>query len=274
MAWDWALLLATGILAGTLGSLAGLGGGIVVVPVLLLLAGTLPDFASITPAVAAGSALVVVVINGLSATFAYARQRRVDFKSGLLFFAGSGPGSYVGAFFSTHLSVALFNVLFGVLIVVVALLLKRGNTRREGQVAWKVKRHYEDEEGKTYVYGYSPLLAVVLTFMIGLVGGLFGIGGGLFFVPLMVLLFRFPPHLATATSMFVIFLSSLTGSVTHTVLGNVYWWAVLWLAPGAWLGAKFGAAISRRMSVSLLVTVLQVIFILLGVYMIWGGLTA
>lgn len=272
MGWDWALLFLTGLLAGTLGSVAGLGGGIVVVPSLLYFSNVLPAFSHVTPTVATGTALIIVLLTGLSSTLSYAKQRRVDYRSGLLFFLGSGPGAWAGANFSRYLSTEVFYILFGVLIITMALVLKGRNKRGKKQINWKVQRSYTDAVGERYEYGYSPALAITISFFIGLVAGLFGIGGGLLFVPLMLLMFRFPPHLATATSMFVIFLSSTTGSITHIALGHVDWWAVLWLAPGAWIGAAVGAALSKRISGPLLITMLQIIFTLLGLRMIWDGI--
>ena len=273
MEWDWALLLMTGLLAGVLGSVAGLGGGIVVVPALLFFSQIFPSFTHIMPAVASGTALFIVMLTGMSSTFSYARQRRVDYKSGLLFALGSSPGALAGAHFSRYLSADVFYMLFGALVITMALLLRKRDERGNREIQWKVRRQYTDAHGERYEYGYSPFLAISIAFGIGVLAGLFGIGGGLLFVPLMLLLFRFPPHLATATSMFVIFLSSITGSMTHIVLGHVDWWAVVWLAPGAWIGATIGAMVSRKMSGPLLITLLQVIFAFLGLRMIWIGLT-
>lgn len=273
MEWSWILLILTGFLAGTLGSLAGLGGGIVVVPVLLFFSEAMPSFSHITPAVAAGTALIIVLFTGLSSTISYAKQKRIDYRSGFLFVLGSGPGAWAGAYFSHYLSAEIFYILFGSFVIVMALLLNNKRMRGKTRIHWRVRRTYTDPGGERHEYGYHPLLAIVLSFGIGALAGLFGIGGGLLYVPLMLLLFRFPPHLATATSMFIILLSTAMGSVSHVVLGHVYWWAVLWLAPGAWLGAMAGARLSRKISGPLLMTLLQILFTLLGVRMIWNGIS-
>lgn len=273
MGLDWIVLLLVGILSGVLGSLAGIGGGIVVVPVLLYLSRVFPDLSHVTPVIAAGSSLIIVLMTGMSSTLSYAQQRRIDYRGGLLFIIGSAPGAWAGAYFSRYLSVDVFYILFGVLIVTLALLLTGKKKRGKKRLNWKVQRRYTDAEGRQYEYGYSPTLAIVCSFGIGVISGMFGIGGGSMFVPLMLLLFRFPAHLATATSMFVIFLSSVTGSITHSVLGHVDWWAVLWLAPGAWVGATVGARLSRRMSGPVLIRVLQVVFALLGLRMILDGVS-
>lgn len=273
MAFDWAVLLLTGLTAGILGSVAGLGGGIVVVPALLYFSQVLTVFPHMTPAIAAGTSFVIVLMTGASSTLSYVRQRRIDYRGGLLFVLGSAPGAWAGAHFSQFLNPNLFYILFGMLIITVSLVLRKKDKRGRKQINWKIQRQYTDAAGQQYDYGYSPFLAVVISFVIGLIGGMFGIGGGSLFVPLMLLLFRFPPHLATATSMFVIFLSSVAGSATHMLLGNVNWWTLLWLAPGAWIGAMIGAGISRRLSGTLLITVLQIIFILLGIRMIFDGVS-
>ena len=207
MEWDWALLLLTGLLAGALGSLAGLGGSIVVIPALLLFSNVFPAFSHITPTIAAGTALIIVLFTAISSTLSFAKQGRVDYRSGLFFFLGSGPGAWAGANFSRYLSADVFYILFGILIVIMSFLLRSRNKqgkRRNNRVDWKVQRVYTSADGVRYEYGYNPLLAFIISFVIGVLAGMFGIGGGVLFVPLMLLLFHFPPHLATATSMFVI----------------------------------------------------------------------
>jgi uncharacterized membrane protein YfcA len=108
---------------------------------------------------------------------------------------------------------------------------------------------------------------------VGLVSGLFGIGGGSLFVPVMVLLFRFPPHVATATSMFVILLSSVLGTGVHAWLGETDWRLVAALAPGAWAGGWIGAYIAARMTGTGLLWLLRVTFVLLAAELIVEGLT-
>ncbi len=85
----WLILVIVGFVGGTVGSLMGLGGGIIVVPSLLLLASL--SLIDITPQVAVGSSLVIMIVTGFSATIAYVKQKKVDYKSGLLFFCASGP---------------------------------------------------------------------------------------------------------------------------------------------------------------------------------------
>jgi uncharacterized membrane protein YfcA len=86
-------------------------------------------------------------------------------------------------------------------------------------------------------------------------------------------LFGFPPHIATATSMFVIFLSSILGSATHIWLGEIHWLSAAALAPGAWAGGKIGANVASRMSGKGLLWLLRATIFVLAVRLIWEGLS-
>jgi len=104
--------------------------------------------------------------------------------------------------------------------------------------------------------------------------GLFGIGGGSLMVPVMILLFAFPPHLAVATSMFLVFLSATVSSVSHISLGNVDWYYAMALIPGAWIGGQLGAAINRRLKSETVVMMLRVFLVIIGIRLIYQGVTS
>ncbi len=84
------MLLFIGLIAGTVGSLVGLGGGIIIVPLLI-------GLHSLSPQLAVGTSMVTVVFTGLSSTLTYMKHKRVDYKSGLILFIGSGPGGIIGS---------------------------------------------------------------------------------------------------------------------------------------------------------------------------------
>ena len=87
-------------------------------------------------------------------------------------------------------------------------------------------------------------------------------------VPAMMILFRFPPHIATATSMLVIFFSAVIGSATNILHDNVNWLYAAMLAPGAWAGGKLGAVAASKMKGRTIVLVLRVLILGIGVQMI------
>ena len=79
---EYIMLLFIGLIAGTVGSLVGLGGGIIIVPLLI-------GLHSLSPQLAVGTSMVTVVFTGLSSTLTYMKHKRVDYKSGLILFIGS-----------------------------------------------------------------------------------------------------------------------------------------------------------------------------------------
>ncbi|MBO8171818.1 MAG: sulfite exporter TauE/SafE family protein [Bacillaceae bacterium] len=240
------IFILLGVFAGTFGSLAGLGGGVILVPALLYLSGVIPGSNPVTPQIAVGTSLVVIIITALSSTLAYTRQKMVDFKSAILFFAASGPGSVVGAWVNRGLEVNQFQLYFGLFLIALFFLVSRRDKWKPKNIKWTTKRVYVDDDGVEQAYGYHIGLALPVSFFVGMFSGLFGIGGGALMVPVMLIFFRFPPRMATATSMMVIFLSAITGSLTHFLMGNIHWIYALSLAPGAWVGGKLGALISAR----------------------------
>lgn len=270
---EWLLLLVLGFLAATLGSLLGLGGGIIVVPGLLIIQDVTGLISGITPQIAVGTSLLIMIFTGLSSTLAYVKQKSVDLKSGLVFFAGSGPGAIFGVWLNRGMDMAQFLVIFGLFMIVISIILWLKKHVKPLPYPVGRSKSWVDHQGVYWTYGYQPLIGILLGFFVGSISGLFGIGGGSIMVPAMILLFAFPPHLAVATSMFMIFLSAIVGSVSHIMLGNVHWLYALALIPGAWFGATAGAALNRRISSDGLVLLLRIFLIILAFRLLWQGMS-
>jgi uncharacterized membrane protein YfcA len=268
------LLLLCGIVAGTIGSLVGLGGGVIIVPVLLYLAQIRADV-DVTVQVAVGTSLIVVAVSSLSSSLSYFRQRKVDTRSALLFFITSGPGAIVGAYLNNQMSGGVFLIGFGTFMIVVSgLLMMRGRWSKQ-KMRWTVTRTYMDPiSGVQLTYGYTRLFALTISFIVGVLAGMFGVGGGALMMPVMLLLFHFPLYLATATSMFMIFMSAIVGSIGHSYYGNIDWWYAAILAPGAWVGGQLGAYISTKLPLKTIVMLLRIMLIMTGLRLIWNGIQA
>ncbi|MCA0758659.1 sulfite exporter TauE/SafE family protein [Paenibacillus sp. N4] len=268
---EWIFLVLLGVVAAMFGSIVGLGGGIIIVPSLMLLGPALTG-GSIEHADAVGISLMVLVVTALASTLSYAKRKIVDFRSGLLFFITSGPAAILGSALTGTLPSGLFQLVFGVFMLLMAALLIARDYMKPFAKQWPIVRSITDASGQIHTYSYGIVPALAIGFGVGLISGLFGIGGGSLFVPLMVLLFRFPAHVATATSMFIIFLSSILGSGMKAYLGEIDWLLVLALAPGAWIGGKLGAAVAARMSGKGLLWLLRVTLLLLACQLIFEGI--
>ncbi|ADU31672.1 sulfite exporter TauE/SafE family protein [Evansella cellulosilytica] len=271
---EWIILLLLGLVAAILGSIMGLGGGIIVVPALMMLSGYMPILHGITPQIAVGTSLLIMIFTGLSSTLAYLKQKKVDYQSAFIFFGGSGPGALFGVWLNKDLNTDIFLIIFGTFIVLVSFVLMVRKYILPLKPAKKgVQRTYVNRAGVEITYGYHPIIGILIGFVVGMCSGLFGIGGGSLMVPAMILLFGFPPHIAVATSMLMIFLSAILSSVSHMALGNIDWLYVLALLPGAWIGGQLGAAINRKMQSDAIVNLLRVFLIIIGIRLIYQGIT-
>lgn len=271
---EFLLLAIIALCAGILGALAGLGGGAILIPATLFIGLNLGYIPHITPQRVVGLSVIMMIFTGLSSTLSYMKSKTVDYKSGFIFFLGSIPGTILGAWINKGLDLPSFNLYFGILLVLLStVLLVRDKLK---PINWFVergiKREYVDRNGTTHIYGYPIWFALLLTFVVGLMSGLFGIGGGSLLVPAMLLLFQFPPHVAVSTSMFMVFLTSIVNSISHISLGNVPWLHTIPVIIGAYIGAKMGAAINKKMKSETLVFVLRIILLLLGLRSIYNGL--
>lgn len=265
--------MLVGLVAAMFGSIVGLGGGIIIVPLLMLL-GPLLTGGEIDHATTVGISLTVLVVTALASTLSYAKKGIVDFRSGLLLFITSGPAAIVGSAMTGLMRAGYFQLTFGLFMLFMASLLIIRDYMKPFSKEWPIVRTITDLSGQVHTYSYSIVSLLAIGLGVGIISGLFGIGGGSLFVPLMVLLFRFPPHVATATSMFVIFLSAILGSGTHIALGEIDWLLVLALVPGAWIGGKWGAKIAGRMSGKGLLWLLRVTLLLLAAKLIIEGLNS
>lgn len=267
----WILLLVVGVFAGAFGSLLGLGGGVILVPCLLFLSSVFPGSPEITPQQAVGTSLMLIIVSSLSSVVGYGKRKRIDYQSAFLFFLGSAPGAILGAWLTKYFNQNSFNLYFGLFLVLMFFLLLYRNKFRTRNVQWKVTRTFIDDQGVTHTYGYSKIPAVIIALVVGTLSSMFGIGGGALLVPFMLVFFGFPPHIAAATSMMNILLSSTVGSVTHVVLGHIVWLMVLATAPGAWIGGKLGVWLSSRLSGKWLEGILRVVLLLFALRMLWQG---
>jgi len=111
------LLFAIGLLVGGLGTLIGAGGGFILVPVLLFL------YPSLQPDTITAISMAIVACNAVSGTMAYAKAQRIDYRSGIQFAAFTIPGSILGVMITRYISRSFFAVVFGSLLVLLALYL-------------------------------------------------------------------------------------------------------------------------------------------------------
>lgn len=245
-------LAPLGVFVGAYGTLVGAGGGSLLVPALLML---LPKESAAT---ITAMSLAVVFFNAYSGTVAYMRMGRVDYRAGTIFTLASLPGAVLGVLLVHELPRPWFEPVFG------ALLLMLGGVLVVNPLGMTSSGR---EAGAQAGAGRPPLLlGSIGSAYIGVAASVLGIGGGIIHVPFLIRVLRLPPHTATATSHFVLTLTSLTATVTHVVLGEFGREVprTMYLAVGVMMGAPLGAALSARLHSSMIVRLLALALCLVG----------
>lgn len=228
-------LIPLGFAAGVLGSIVGLGGGIIAVPAM--------TFAGFPPALAASNSLFAAFSNSVASTVSYARQKRVEFGIGIKLGLMCVPGTILGAFVSDVMTPAAFQILFAFVLVSSAIYIF-------------AKRAVDEKP-----YSRTALMMVVsagASFFAGIISSLFGIGGGIVFVPLMVIGIGIPMRKAAPTAQLILMFASLSGLLVHSALGHPDYFQALLLAIGAFGGGILGARLSleiKETKLKILVTV-------------------
>lgn len=238
---DALAIFAVGTLASIFGSLVGLGGGFVIIPVLRA-------FFGVPPAQAAGTSLVMVLANTAAATFGYVRNRVVDMELALPISLGAVPGSIAGVFAVKRFSPTGFDVAYGTLLILLAILVIR-------------RRSVESRAPEDRSFAHDPRVGVIAGLGVGFFSSLFGIGGGVVMIPLLLIAARMPPHVVTATSAFVITTTAPVGVITHALGHDVDWIFTAPLVLGGVVGGSVGPMIAKRISSPVLVTLLAVALI-------------
>lgn len=118
-------------------------------------------------------------------------------------------------------------------------------------------------------FKFNQKLGVAISTLVGFLSSIFGIGGGAIHVPLMIYALKFPTHIATATSHFVLTVSSFIAVLSHLFFGNILITPALSIGCGAVIGAQIGAKISQKTKPKYIITLLAIMLALLGLRFIF-----
>jgi uncharacterized membrane protein YfcA len=268
------LLIITGFLIGMFGTLIGAGGGFILVPILIL------SYPELNPETITAISMVIVAANAISGSIAYARSGRIDFKAGVLFALFTIPGSVLGVLSTHFISRYIFNILFGVLLVILSIYLFFRHDKPipppvvdENQRRWK-HRVLLDRTGKAYSYTYNQTRGILISIVVGYLSPLLGIGGGIMHVPALVQWLHFPVFVATATSHFILAIMATVSVIAHVVNGSYsdpqILHMVIGLIIGVIPGAQVGAWLSHKLKGNTIIRVLAVCLGLVGIRILFS----
>ena len=177
------ILVIIGFGSGIIGSLIGVGGGIVMTPVL--------TYMGFSPAVIASSSLIAVFATSLSSTLTYIRKKYINYRLGLQLALPAIPGFIIGGFFSNFVSLDSFKIYFAILLASVGLYIFFKN---------KIINKTMNRTPKPLFY----LILIFGTFGAGVISSFFGIGGGIIFVPILVIIYKLKMINASPTAQFTL----------------------------------------------------------------------
>lgn len=215
----WFILL--GFAAGVLGSMIGLGGGIIIVPVL--------TFLGFSPTAAASNSLFGALSNSIASTISYSRQKRIVYSLGLKLGLLSVPGTVLGALLSTDITPDVFKILFGLVLIASAVYIF-------------IRKKFETVEKTLSVK--IMIFTIGASFFAGLISAFFGIGGGIIFVPLMIVGMGMTMKKTAPTSQLILLFSSASGVIVHSILGHPDFIQAGLLSVGSFIGGLVGARLS------------------------------
>ncbi len=268
-------LLAFGIsyFAGLLGSLVGVGGGIIVVPALTLLMGV-----SIQKAIAASIVSVIATSSGAAAS--YVSERIANMRLGMVLEVATVIGAITGAYLADWVSGRGLFVIFAVVLAYTAwsMIRPKGQATepKEDALADRLRLHgafFDRSLGREVTYRVSRTrLGLAASYVAGVSSGLLGIGGGVLKVPVMNLAMGIPIKACTATSNFMIGVTAAASAAVYFMRGEVLPFVAAPVAVGVLLGAKTGSRLMAGMKNSSIRLVFVAVLAVSAVQMLLKGI--
>ncbi|TMI59991.1 sulfite exporter TauE/SafE family protein [Candidatus Bathyarchaeota archaeon] len=242
---DVLIIFLVSIVAGFVGALFGLGGGVLIIPFLTLVEG-------VPVPLAVGASIVSVVATSSASAATYVQDHLTNLRLGMFLEIGTVAGAITGAFVSVFLPASALFILFGIILLYATMVMIRArgvdfpaNVRPD-----KTSRilalgsQYEDQSLNRvvkYEVTRTPL-TVFIGYFAGIVSGLLGVGGGIINVPTMNLVSKVPVKVASATSNFMIGVTAAASASVYLLRGDVHPLLaaplIIGVAGGALLGTR------------------------------------
>jgi uncharacterized membrane protein YfcA len=260
------------LVAGFLGSLTGMGGGVIIVPLLTLVLGVDIRYAI-------GVSIISVIATSSGAAAAYVKDGYTNLRIGVFLEIATTLGAVVGAFYASKVSPSAIGVVFGIVLLYSAYLSSRTRSDpvfndRPDRLATRLKldSNYPTPQGLQPYHVHSVSTGFSLMFLAGGLSGLLGIGSGALKVLAMDRAMRIPFKVSTTTSNFMIGVTAAASAGVYLSRGYVH----PGLAMPVILGVLVGAFLGARKLISARTELLRIVFtgvlLLLAVEMIYNGL--
>jgi uncharacterized protein len=243
-------------------SMTGQGGGTTYLPILLAVG---INFHS-----ASATSLFMVMMASFAATLIFGRKSNMDWKLLFTIIPLGIIGSFAGGYFAQFVSAIVLKIVFAIVLIISAFFMIQPTI--EGQSPRYIPKWgcWERCCGE-YRYSISLGLLIPASGIASFVAGMIGIGGGLFLLPLLMLLFGCPTRIAIGISSTYVGIAALTGFIGHLAGGSDFnIWTALPLASSAFIGATLGPRLSLKTNVSQLRVILSVVLFVLAIWTVFN----
>jgi len=272
-----ALLFLISIVAGGLGALLGLGGGIIIIPTLTLLFG-------IDIRYAIGASIVSVIATSSGAAAAYVRERMANMRVAMVLETATTTGALSGAFLAGRIGGRWLYIIFGIVMAYSSLMMYRKKnesdapTTRPAPWADYLRLHssyYDESLGREVTYRVvCTRIGLGIMYMAGVISGLLGIGSGALKVPAMDLAMRLPIKVSTATSNFMIGVTAAASAGVYFMRGDIDPFIAAPVATGVLIGATLGSRLLSKLQTSTVRLVFVAVLLWVSTEMLIKGLHA
>ena len=272
------LMLGSGVAAGAFGSLLGLGGGILIVPILTLGFG-------LPLREAAGVSLISVIVTSSAAAGVYLERHVANLRLGMTLELFTAIGALIGGSIAFLLDEQVLSLLFAVLLLYAAFTMARSRAEVEPETLPTdedddhvvppgddlAPSHLDRLSGAGYRVRNLPL-GILGSTVAGVVSALFGIGGGIVKVPVMHVAMGVPLRVATATSNMMIGITAAASAVIYLIHGGIDPYVAGPTAIGVFIGATAGSRLGHRVNTRMLRTLFVVVLVYTAVQMLLRAL--
>ena len=267
------ILLVSAYLAGLLGSLTGLGGGVVVIPVLTLGFGV--DFHY-----AIGAALVASIATSSGSGSAYVKEGITNIRLGMFLEIATTIGAVVGAIIAVWLNNSAIAIIYGCVLILTAAMQQRRKSDHDGVVGSDLARRlklfgtWPQRDGSFKAYQLRGVGGGFLVMLLaGVLSGILGIGSGVLKVIAMDGIMKVPFKVSTTTSNFMMGVTACASAVVYIQRGNIVPGIACPVLIGVLFGALTGARLLKKLDVRLLRQIFCIAILLVAFNMIWQGWT-
>jgi uncharacterized protein len=264
---DIVVYIIIGAVAGLMGSMMGIGGGVLIVPVLSL-------FLKVPIQQAIAASAVAIIANSATAAIRYVRQGLANIRLGMTMEIMTTVGAILGGFTASVLSQEVLSGVFAVLLVVMSAYiylktrLKGSQPDATGELGLLGESFHDDYLKRDVRYRTKKLpVGLGASLVAGNLSGLLGIGGGVIQVPVMSVAMGVPMKAAAATSNFMIGITACAGAYVHYIRGMVNPTVAVPVALGVTLGAYVGSRLTSKVSGASLTVAFAIILVIFAIQM-------